>query len=159
LIGILQAFFKLYFIMPDVIFSKGGTGALPVVLAGWFYRIPVVIHESDARPGLTNLASARFARKIFVSFERALNYFAKDRTELVGTPLRNELFANLTTKPLAKEALGFGQDAFLTVILGGSQGSTRINDFILTNLTEIIKLTQVFHQTGVGNLSEVQKLS
>ena len=64
-IGFFQALLNLYFIMPDVVFSKGGTGAFPVVLAARFYRIPVAIHESDAKPGLTNLVSSRFAQKVF----------------------------------------------------------------------------------------------
>lgn len=159
LIGFLQAFMKLYFIMPDVIFSKGGTGALPVVLAGWFYRIPVAIHESDAKPGLTNLFSARFAKRIFVGFAPAAAYFDGKKTEVTGTPVREELLGNRTTKELAKEELGFNASAPLTLILGGSQGSRRINEFVLENLAAIVAETQLFHQTGVANLPEVQKLS
>src|SRR3989344_8180094 len=67
-LGLVEALIKVYIIMPDVIFSKGGTGALPVVCAGWFYKIPIIIHESDAAPGLTNSASSRFASRIAVSF-------------------------------------------------------------------------------------------
>jgi len=158
-IGFLQALFKLFFIMPDVIFSKGGTGALPVVVAGWFYRIPVAIHESDTKPGLTNLFSARFAKKVFVGYEGAAHYFNAAKTEVVGTPIRTELTADKTTKALAKETLGFASSEPLTLILGASQGSTRLNDFILANLGELIKVTQIMHQTGTANFAEVQKLS
>jgi len=158
-IGFLQALFKLYFIMPDVIFSKGGTGALPVVVAGWFYRIPVAIHESDANPGLTNLFSAFFAKKIFVSFERATGSFYPGKTEVVGSPLRGEMITGATTKELAKETLGFSSSDPLLLVLGGSQGSTRINDFVLANLMALAKETQVLHQTGIANFAEVQKLS
>jgi UDP-N-acetylglucosamine--N-acetylmuramyl-(pentapeptide) pyrophosphoryl-undecaprenol N-acetylglucosamine transferase len=158
-IGFFQALFRLYLIMPDVIFSKGGTGALPVVAAGWFYRIPVMIHESDAEPGRTNLASARFAKKIFVSFERAAGYFDPKKTEVTGAPMRSELFAERTTRELAKDALGFSSSHPLVLVLGGSQGSTRVNDFIITNLAALAAETQVLHQTGVGNLPEVKKLS
>lgn len=159
LIGFLQALCKLYVIMPDIIFSKGGTGALPVVIAGWFYRIPVVIHESDAKPGLTNLSSARFAKRVFVSFECAASAFNTQKTRVVGTPMESELFAKKTTKELAKETLGFSSSNPLTLIIGGSQGSRRINEFILENLSVLIKETQIFHQTGIANLTEVQKLS
>ncbi len=158
-IGLLQALFKLYFVMPDVIFSKGGTGALPVVLAGWFYRIPIAVHESDAKPGLTNLFSARFARKIFLSFPDAAPYFDPGRTSVMGAPVRNALLGARIAKPTEKETLGFNKDQPLLLIIGGSQGSTRINDFMLEHLTTIIKETQIIHQTGVGNLAEVQKLS
>src|SRR3989344_2424531 len=79
-IGLVQAFWKLFWLMPDAIFSKGGTGALPVVLAGWFYRIPVMIHDSDSVPGLTNIISAKLASRIGVSFEHALKFFPANRT-------------------------------------------------------------------------------
>src|SRR3989338_5441981 len=58
---------KIDWFMPDVLFSKGGPGALPVVLAAKFYRIPIIIHESDVVPGMTNIVSARFADIITVA--------------------------------------------------------------------------------------------
>ncbi len=158
-IGLVQAFWKMYVIMPDVVFSKGGTGALPVVIAAWFYRIPIAIHESDAQPGLTNLASAYFARKIFVSFARAAAYFDPSLTVITGAPLRNELFEGRTTRELAKENLGFDPAKPLTIVLGGSQGSVRINEFVLANFTKFLTETQVLHQTGPANFTDVQKLS
>lgn len=161
LLGFIQAFWKIYWLMPDVIFSKGGPGALPVVIAGWFYRIPVAIHESDAIPGMNNRLSAGFARKIFVSFPQAAEQFGvnKKKVEVTGAPVRGELFEKRTTPELAKEALGFSSSHPLMLILGGSQGSQRINNFILENLPGIIALTQVLHQTGVSNFAEVQQLA
>lgn len=157
--GVLAALWKLFWLMPDVIFSKGGTGALPVVVAGWFYRIPILIHESDAAPGLNNLLSAPFASRIAVTFQRAMKYFRPKKTAWVGTPLRKELFAGRPPKEEAKEALGFDKNAPLTLILGGSQGSERINKFVLTILQDFLRETQVFHQTGTANFKEVEKLS
>ena len=158
-VGFIHALFKLYAIMPDVIFSKGGTGALPVVIAGWFYRIPIAIHESDAIPGLTNSISAHFARKVFLSFGEAAAKFDEKKVEVVGSPIRRELLLNRTTKELAKESLGFSSSHPLILILGGSQGSIRINNFILANLSQLVAVTQVLHQTGVANFLEAQKLS
>lgn len=158
-IGFFQALARLYIIMPDVIFSKGGTAAFPVVLAGWFYRIPVVIHDSDAKPGLTNIASSFFAKRIFISFEAAAKYFNPSITTKTGVPIRRALFANPTTKELAKETLGFDPAKPLLLVLGGSQGAERINNFVLANLIDIIKETQVFHQAGPLNFAEVKRLS
>ena len=159
IIGFFQALAKLSRYYADVIFSKGGTGALPVVLAGWFYRIPVAIHESDAQPGLTNLLSSRFARRVFVSFESAAAYFNPHITTRTGVPVRKELFAVRTTKELAREALSFETSAPLMLVLGGSQGSKHINDFIVENLSAINAQTQVLHQTGTANYQDVEKLS
>ena len=158
-IGFVQALWQLYVIMPDAVFSKGGTGAFGVVVAAWFYRIPVLIHESDAEPGLNNLLSSRFSTEVFVSFARAAKYFNPSITKVVGSPLRTELSALRTTKELAKENLGFDPAKPLALVAGGSQGSTRINDFILANLPQIVSRTQVLHQTGQANFTDVEKLS
>ncbi len=159
IIGFIQSLWGLYVIMPDIVFSKGGTGSLGVVIAAWFYRIPVLIHESDAQPGLNNLLSARFSREIFVSFDRAAKYFNPAITKVVGSPLRPDLLAQRTTRELAKENLGFDPSKPLVLILGGSQGSTRINEFILANFAELLRRTQVLHQTGQANFADVEKLS
>ena len=158
-IGFFQALYHLYLIMPDVVFSKGGTGALPVVVAAWFYRIPVAIHDSDATPGKTNVMSGRFATKIFLSFDKAAAYFNPAKVEITGAPLRAEFFEERTTKEAAKEIMGFNKDQPLTLIMGGSQGAMRINDFVLANINQFLAGTQVLHQTGVANLADVQKLS
>ncbi|MEK7180751.1 MAG: UDP-N-acetylglucosamine--N-acetylmuramyl-(pentapeptide) pyrophosphoryl-undecaprenol N-acetylglucosamine transferase [Patescibacteria group bacterium] len=158
-LSIFQALWKVYWIMPDVIFSKGGSGALPVVLAGWFYRIPILIHESDAAPGVTNILSAKFAKKVAVGFERATNYFDSRKVSWTGNPIRGDLLGERYLQSAAKEELGFKGGEFLTLILGGSQGSKRINEFILGNLEKITKETQVLHQTGAENFFEVKKLS
>jgi UDP-N-acetylglucosamine--N-acetylmuramyl-(pentapeptide) pyrophosphoryl-undecaprenol N-acetylglucosamine transferase len=145
--------------MPDVVFSKGGTGALPVVVAAWFYRIPVAIHDSDAQPGLTNVTSGRFATRVFLSFARAAAFFRADKVEVTGSPLRTELLSERPSKESAKEIMGFDKTQPLVLIIGGSQGAQRINDFVLANLPQFIEMTSVLHQTGAGNFADVEKLS
>lgn len=158
-ISLVQSLVKVYLIMPDVIFSKGGTGALPVVFAGWFYRIPVIIHESDAIPGLTNLLSAYFAKRIAVSFEVALKYFDPQKSAWTGTPIRENLLSDIPLQESAKEELGFDPKKPLTLVIGSSQGSKRINEFIIENLVELIARTQILHQTGRANFLETEKLA
>lgn len=53
-IGIIQALIKVLIFMPDVVFSKGGYGSVPGVMAARTFWIPIVIHESDAVPGRAN---------------------------------------------------------------------------------------------------------
>ncbi len=158
-IGFFQALWKLYFMMPDVVFSKGGTGALPVVLAAWFYRIPIAIHDSDAQPGLTNVTSGRFATRVFLSFDRAAAFFAADKVMITGAPLRTELLGERISKEAAKEIMGFDKTQPLVLIVGGSQGAKRINEFVLANITQFISMTSVLHQTGPDNFAEVQQLA
>lgn len=156
--GLLQSFFKLLFIMPDAIFSKGGTGAFPVVFAGWFYFIPSLIHDSDAVPGLNTLLSSWFAKKVAVSFEVAEKYFNPKKIILTGNPVRKEILGG-GDKPSAKASLGFPETEPLLLILGGSQGSKRINETVASILGELVKFTGVLHQTGLANFEEAKKLS
>jgi UDP-N-acetylglucosamine--N-acetylmuramyl-(pentapeptide) pyrophosphoryl-undecaprenol N-acetylglucosamine transferase len=158
-LAFLFALWKLYFLMPDVVFSKGGTGALPIVVAAWFYRIPVIIHESDAVPGVTNLLSARFASRVGVSFEVAKNFFNPAITAVVGTPIRASLIRGIIAKEAAKEQLGFLPNEPMILVQGGSQGSRTINNLIITSLADLLKLTAVLHQTGKENFAEVESLT
>ena len=158
-LGFIQALFKLYALMPDVIFSKGGPGAFPIVLAGWFYKIPVVIHESDSVPGLTTLASARFAKKIGLSFEQTAAYFNPRKIILVGNPIRQELLVNHLSQEEAKRKLGFDPAKPLLFITGGSQGAVKLNEFMVLNLDTILPLIQILHQTGPDNFIETKKLA
>jgi len=156
-LSLIQALFKVLWLMPDVVFSKGGPSALAVVLAARFYRIPVIIHESDARPGLTNLITARYARVVTTAFPEAKAYFRRVRGEIVnvGNPVRRYLLSEEISQTWAKSFLGFDPNLPLILVLGGSQGSERINNFILGILPSLLGLSQVLHQTGRGNYERV----
>lgn len=154
--SILQAFFKMYLLMPDVVFSKGGTGALPVVFAARFYRIPVLIHDSDAIPGKTNEISAWFASRIAISFAGAFRFFNKNRTALVGNLIRSEFFAPSADKNILREKLGFRANLPFILILGSSQGATRINDFIFSVVPSMVKRFQILHQVGMNNITSAE---
>ena len=157
--SIFQALFKIFWLMPDVIFSKGGPGALAVVLAGWFYRISIIIHESDSVPGLTNAVSSHFAKRIAVSFQKTASYFNPSKTLLTGNPIREDFLGETYSSEAAKEELGFERAEPMVLILGGSQGSERINNFILENLSKILEFCQVLHQTGAEQFLDVKNLS
>ncbi|MFH0890588.1 MAG: UDP-N-acetylglucosamine--N-acetylmuramyl-(pentapeptide) pyrophosphoryl-undecaprenol N-acetylglucosamine transferase [Candidatus Liptonbacteria bacterium] len=158
-IAFLQALLKIYWLMPDVVFSKGGPGAFATVLAARFYRIPVIIHESDSIPGLTNIFCRPFAKYIAVSFSDAQQYFPTKKTFLTGQPIRRELFEGVPRQDIAKQELHFDPQKPLILILGSSQGSSRINEFIVVNLKDILKIGQVLHQTGKANFVATQKIS
>src|SRR3990167_7981954 len=126
--GLKQSLAKIFFFMPDVAFSKGGPGALPVTFACRFYQIPLVVHESDAIPGLTNKISARRARVVDLAFLSAARYLkTKAQINVVGNPVREELATEIPTTQ-AKNSFGFNPQKSLLLFMGGSQGSSRIND-------------------------------
>ena len=76
---------------PDVVFSKGGFVAVPVVLAAKHYKVPAIIHESDMTPGLANKICIPSAKTICCNFPETLNYLPKDKAILTGSPIRKEL--------------------------------------------------------------------
>ena len=76
---------------PDVIFSKGGFVAVPVVIAASMKRIPVVAHESDMTPGLANKLSAPFCDKLCVTFRESLKYIKEGKGIFTGSPIREEI--------------------------------------------------------------------
>ena len=89
--GRLKAAVILKELKPDVIFSKGGFVALPVVRAAKRLKIPVVAHESDFTPGLANRLTARHCVTVCASFESAAKKFGK-RGVFTGAPIRPELY-------------------------------------------------------------------
>jgi UDP-N-acetylglucosamine--N-acetylmuramyl-(pentapeptide) pyrophosphoryl-undecaprenol N-acetylglucosamine transferase len=153
IVGLLAALWKIYWFMPDVLLSKGGPGALPVVLAAYFYRIPIIIHESDSVPGLTNAFSAKFAKIVTVAFPSTAAYFKDQKKEVVvvGNPIRRYLFEEEMAPAKAKRFFGFSDRLPLILFWGGSQGSVRINQFVLRVLPALLQFSQVFHQTGKTN--------
>ncbi len=157
--GILQALFRLYILMPDVVFSKGGPGALAVVIAAKFYMIPVIIHESDSAPGLTNKLSAKFAKRIGIAFASAAGYFDAGKVFFSGNPVRSELIGESSGSAAFKSELGFKKDEPLIFVWGGSQGAARINRFIFENLEIFLKKYQIFHQVGENNFKEAQAIT
>ncbi|PIR86440.1 UDP-N-acetylglucosamine--N-acetylmuramyl-(pentapeptide) pyrophosphoryl-undecaprenol N-acetylglucosamine transferase, partial [Candidatus Kaiserbacteria bacterium CG10_big_fil_rev_8_21_14_0_10_43_70] len=89
--GIVRATFQLFSLYPDVIFSKGGYAAFPTLFAARLLRIPVIIHESDATPGIVNKWSSSFARWIGIAHPDSAKGFSpkvQDKIALVGNPIR-----------------------------------------------------------------------
>lgn len=156
IISIFQALFSVYLEMPDVVFSKGGPGTLAVILAARFYKIPILIHESDAVPGLGNRLAARYAERIAISFDEAAEFFPGKTVVFTGNPVRKELIPEWTDKRGAKSFFRFNPESPVLLVLGGSQGSTRINNFIFDNLKELLGEVQICHQVGLGNEEEAE---
>jgi UDP-N-acetylglucosamine--N-acetylmuramyl-(pentapeptide) pyrophosphoryl-undecaprenol N-acetylglucosamine transferase len=147
--GFFVALKKLYVLYPDVIVSKGGYTSVPVILAAAFLRIPIVVHESDTRPGKANALASRFTKHIAISFEDARQYFLNHDVVFTGIPMRTELLQAPHGDPHAL----IGTDASLPTlfILGGSQGAERINELILETLDKLLPTYNVIHQTGKNN--------
>jgi UDP-N-acetylglucosamine--N-acetylmuramyl-(pentapeptide) pyrophosphoryl-undecaprenol N-acetylglucosamine transferase len=152
-LGCAIALLRLFFIYPDVVFSKGGYASFPALLSARILRIPVVIHESDSSPGRVSIWAGKFARRIALSYPEAAVFFPAERTAVVGQPIRKEIRA--VAPEGAFEYLGLNPDMPTILILGGSLGAETINDAILTVLPKLLEKYQVIHQTGQTNYKSV----
>ncbi|MDQ0858930.1 undecaprenyldiphospho-muramoylpentapeptide beta-N-acetylglucosaminyltransferase [Bacillus sp. V2I10] len=136
---------------PAVVFSKGGFVSVPVIIAARSLKIPVLIHESDMTPGLANKIAQRFATKIFTSFDETLNYFPKDKTAAIGSPIRRGILKGSPYK--GTELLGFDRKRPVLTVMGGSLGAKKINETIRAALP-LLKDYQIIHLCGKGNVDE-----
>ena len=152
-IGILQSFWYLFILFPDLVFSKGGYGSFPVAFAARILHIPIFLHESDAISGLANKIEGKWAIEIFTSFEKT-EKLPQEKIICVGNPIRKELLVK-EEKGLEK-VFGFSKERPLILILGGSQGSERINNTILEVIEEFCKEFEIIHQTGQNNYNKVR---
>ena len=158
LYGCLWALYKVYSIYPDVIFGKGGYASFPTLFAAKILNIPVIIHESDSKPGKVNSWAGKFAKKIALSYPDAIQYFThKDRVAYTGNPIRSSIIQPLQNG--AREFLNLEEGTPVVLILGGSQGSQNINDVIVSALPELLNNFQIIHQTGKANLEEIKSTS
>jgi UDP-N-acetylglucosamine--N-acetylmuramyl-(pentapeptide) pyrophosphoryl-undecaprenol N-acetylglucosamine transferase len=148
LIGITQSFLICRKIKPDVIFSKGGFVALPVVIAAKLSGIPVVIHESDLTPGLANRLSFPFAKLICVTFPETVKYFKNtSKVLLTGMPIRNSLLHGDPEKGL--KICGFADKIKpVLLIMGGGLGATIVNECIRRLISPLTEKLQVIHICG-----------
>jgi UDP-N-acetylglucosamine--N-acetylmuramyl-(pentapeptide) pyrophosphoryl-undecaprenol N-acetylglucosamine transferase len=160
LTGIVQSLMILIIWRPDVIFVKGGFVGLPVGLAGAFLRIPIVTHDSDAVPGLTNRILSRYSTFQAVSMPTDLYSYKKDSIRLTGLPVRSE-FAEVSQEAIqsARKKLGIDTGAFVVSVIGGSLGAKKLNDavseiaekYLSDNLKNLI-----IHVTGKSHSESIE---
>lgn len=137
---------------PDVVFSKGGFVAVPVVLAARHYKIPTIIHESDMTPGLANKICIPSAVKVCCNFPETLSYLPADKAVLTGSPIRKELLEGDRLTGLRYAGLSANRPVIL--VIGGSLGSVTVNNAVRKILPKLLETFQVIHICGKGNLDE-----
>ena len=137
----LRSIFYLIKYKPSVIISTGGIEAIPVCCAGWLLRIPIELYEVNALPGKAITLIAPLATTIFVCFKTTQTYFKN--AQLTNYPIRFT-----TSQPI--HIPHFNDQRKTILVLGGSQGSKRINDAIkkIIEIPEIARHIQIIHQYG-----------
>ncbi len=135
---------------PDVIFSKGGFVAVPVILAAGRKHIPVIAHESDMTPGLANKICIPYAAKICCNFPETRQNLPEGKAVVTGSPLRRELMKG--DAAAGRAFCGFDESRPVLMITGGSLGSVIVNTHMRAILPALLQDFQVVHLCGKGNL-------
>ncbi|MBP7740799.1 UDP-N-acetylglucosamine--N-acetylmuramyl-(pentapeptide) pyrophosphoryl-undecaprenol N-acetylglucosamine transferase [Candidatus Woesebacteria bacterium] len=130
---------------PDVFISFGGYLAVPITLASWIMRIPIITHEQTRTAGIANKLIAKFADRIAISYEDSFKYFPKGRTILTGNLIRENILAENHQRPSWIEK---NPKQPIIYITGGSQGSEIINQTIAQVIKPLTKDWTIIHQCG-----------
>lgn len=148
--SVLQVMWLMRARRPAAVFSMGGYAAGPVVLAAWLRRLPVIVMEPNAMPGLTNRKMGRFVARALISFPEAARFFPEGRSELTGLPVRKEFF-DIAPKPR--------QRVITLLITGGSRGSRTLNRAAEQSWPLFRQAgfpVRLIHQTGSGAWAELE---
>ena len=151
---LLKTAFKSFFILleyrPDVVVGFGGYASFFVVFFAWFFRIKTIIHEENVYMGKANRLLAYFVDRISLGFKETKNLFSihKNKMVVTGNPLRSDF--KKINKERSLQYFGFLSDRFTILVMGGSQGSHKINiEFLKTVLLLKDKIAfQIIHLSG-----------
>ena len=156
--GILEANRILKNFSPDLTVGLGSYSAGPVVFAAWLRRIPIVVHEQNILPGITNRILSRFANRIYISFENTKSNMDSRKVQWTGNPVRRELL-EYSDRHAEGESDDSGKGLFTILIIGGSQGAHRINTAVIEalGLLEDKEHLHFVHQTGDADQQPVKE--
>ncbi|HHV07013.1 MAG TPA: undecaprenyldiphospho-muramoylpentapeptide beta-N-acetylglucosaminyltransferase [Firmicutes bacterium] len=125
--GFVQALKIVRRFRPHVVVGTGGYVAVPVVLAAAWLRVPILLHEQNALPGLANRFLSRFAACVAVSYEQAIDYFPQARRIIVsGNPVRAGVWQKSRSE--GRHCLELDDSARLILVFGGSRGARPITE-------------------------------
>ena len=133
---------------PDLVFSKGGYVALPVISAAKKLKIPCLAHESDFSAGLANRLSARKCKYVFTSFPETAKKLPHGKYS--GSPLRHSVL--YASRAEARKKFNIPFDAKVILVFGGGSGSKALNTSLRESIKELTENYTVLHVCGKGNL-------
>lgn len=156
--GYVQSLLLLAKFRPDVVFAKGGFVCLPLGLAAATLRIPLVIHDSDVRPGLTNRVLARFAAAIATGFPLENYHYPQKVSHYTGVPV-DAAYKSVSLEEQAnyKKELNFSTHKPLVMAFGGGLGSVAINDAAVELARQLGDSVQIYNGTGKANIDRARK--
>lgn len=159
-VGMAQALSIVRDFHADVAFTSGGYVAVPAGLAARTSGVPLLMHQQDVPPNLANKLLSPLATRISVSFEDSLAFFPRNKTLLLGNPLRQEILQIRQTPPQqAKSSLALDASLPLLLVTGGSQGARHLNQTVARALPELLQTCQVLQISGQKLYEETKTLA
>jgi UDP-N-acetylglucosamine--N-acetylmuramyl-(pentapeptide) pyrophosphoryl-undecaprenol N-acetylglucosamine transferase len=159
-VGITQALGIVRKFRPEVVFTSGGYVAVPAGLAARLNGVPLLMHQQDVPPNLSNRLIAPLATRISVAFADSLSYFPARKTLQLGNPLRKEILDMRQVSPQqARRQLELDADLPLLLVTGGSQGARHLNQVVCRTLPDLLPYCQVLQISGKLLLQETRELS
>ncbi|MEA5367167.1 glycosyltransferase [Amycolatopsis sp., V23-08] len=156
-LGVIQAVRAVRAFHPDVVLATGGYVSVPMSLAAWVCRRPLVVHEQTVRLGLANRLLARVASATSVSTVPLLPERARKRAVVTGNPVRPEVLNGHAEKALEAPGLtAFDRTRPTVYVTGGAQGVTQINRLIGEVLPWLLERANVIHQCGPAAVTAMQ---
>ncbi len=137
---------------PNLIASAGGYTSVPVVIAGRMMHVPSWIHQSDVLPILSNQLMAPFATWITTAFSASASAFPKNKTSVVGNPVRSSILT--VDRETAMRRFELDPTRQTVLIFGGGGGASWLNEMMEVIGADLVKDVNVIHLTGKGKLSE-----
>ncbi len=153
-VGHLRNFFKKF--KPEAVVGTGGYVSAPAVFAAYTMKIPTLIHEQNAFPGLANRILGRLVDTVATSFPNGEESFHRaKRVVFTGNPIRRKMIG--AVKESAIESFNLDIDKKTILIFGGSQGAKKLNDCFIEAYDKFKKFDnlQIIHITGKNNFNEV----
>jgi UDP-N-acetylglucosamine--N-acetylmuramyl-(pentapeptide) pyrophosphoryl-undecaprenol N-acetylglucosamine transferase len=141
--GMRQALANLRQLKPNLVVGFGGFASFPGIAAARLLGLPYVLHEMNAHPGLVTRWFARGARHMIVAQPNVLNFLPSTPHTLIGFPVREETL----DKEQARETLGLSS-GLVTLVMGGSQGSLKLNQVVPKAFRTLKTPTVVLHSSG-----------
>ena len=152
--AIMKSCFYILKYKPDSVFGTGGYVSAPALIAAKILKVPYMMHDCDAKPGLVTRKLAPWASAVSLAFECAKAEINNKNCLITGNPIRKNF--KILTKTDAREALGLKNKTTICV-MGGSQGARTINDAAVDILAKLSKEfdIQIIFQTGKKNFERV----
>jgi len=159
-VGMVQAINIVRKFRPDVVFTSGGYVAVPAGLAARINGVPLIMHQQDVPPNLSNRLIAPLATRISVAFADSKAYFPARKTLQLGNPVRQEMLDIRSVSPeQARSQFGLAPELPLLLVTGGSQGARHLNQVVCAALPDLLPFCSVLQITGKKLFEETRTLA